>query len=421
MKSTLPRLSIKKGREWHLRRGHPWLFSGAISQAPKKLESGALVQLLDADGNFVATGYYNPNTDIAVRVLSRDPDAEINREFLRARVQAAWQLRARGIDLEKTNAFRLINAEGDFLPGFIVDYFADHLVVQSHTAGADLLLEDLLWALDAELKPSAIILRNDAGVRKREGLSVEQSRLERGELNSPLTVLENGFVFAVDPLSGQKTGFFSDQRDKRVALANYVKRACRESEEGENNKDNRASRVSRFLNCFSYTGSFSVYALAANSGLHTVNVDQSEFALQQAKQNFKLNNFSTDNHSFINEDAFQFLERESAAGSKYEISLLDPPAFAKSQKDKGRALKAYARMAALGISVTTDNGIVVLCSCSGTVSMDEFKDAIRQGAGGTGRQLQVLETFEHGLDHPVNLMAPEGSYLKVVFCRICGS
>ncbi len=403
MKTDYPKISVRKGREWHLQRGHPWLFSGGISQAPKNVEPGNIVTLLDYDGKFIANGYYNPACDIAVRVLSRDASEKIGPEFLEKKIQDAWMLRQRAINLDETNAFRLINAEGDYLPGFIVDHYNGVLVVQCHTAGADALAEAFVQALDKILKPSAIIVRNDASVRQREGLSLEEPRIVKGKIEGEIVVKENNLQFVVDPISGQKTGYFTDQRDKRDRLAKYAAHLPADAS---------------MLNCFSYTCGFSVYAAAASSTLRTINVDQSKPALEAGKKNFELNKLDLDKQSFHDGDAFAFLDREIARGTTYDIVVLDPPAFAKSHKDKDKALKAYGRMATLGLKVTKNNGFIMLCSCSGAISMIDFEECIRRNAGATDRSLQILDTFQHGADHPINLMAPESSYLKVIICRV---
>ncbi|MBX9686788.1 MAG: class I SAM-dependent rRNA methyltransferase [Candidatus Obscuribacterales bacterium] len=403
MQTELPKISVKKGREWHVKRGHPWLFSGAISQIPKNLSEGSLVKLLDCDGKFVASGYFNPNCDIAVRVLSRQEGEPIDKAFLAKRIRSAFKLRQSALDFEESNVFRLINAEGDFLPGFIVDYYAGQLVIQCHTAGAENLLAEFVEAIDAELQANSIILRNDSSSRLREGLKREEARyLKKGE-NKEILVKENGYSFTVDPIQGQKTGFFTDQRDKRRSLGQYAR---------------QLQGNSRLLNCFSYTCSFSVYAAAVNSSLRTVNVDQSAAALELGKRNFALNQIDSANHDFHCTDAFAFLEKQLANKEKYEIVILDPPAFAKSNKDKSKALKAYSRLASLGIAACASQGLLLLCSCSGAISLDEFCECIRQSAGNSNRSIQILETFQHGVDHPINLMAPESAYLKVLFCRV---
>ena len=403
MNERLPRVSIKKGREWHIRRGHPWLFSGGISQAPSKVAPGAIVELLDIDGKYVATGYYNPNCDIAVRILSRNRDEKIDKAFLHERVKAAWALRQQCINFGETDVFRLVNAEGDFLPGFIVDYYDGALSVQSHTAGSDALLNDFIETLKEVVQPRAIILRNDISVRKREGLEPEEPRVIHGSIDGKIQVKENGHMFLVDPLAGQKTGFFTDQRDKRQAIAEFVRRI-----------DDGCS----IFNGFCYTAGFSIYAASANWKVRTINVDESSRALDEAKENFKLNGIDEEQHEFHGADVFSFLESSTARGIAHDIVILDPPAFAKSAKDKEKALKAYARMTRLGVAATAKDGILMLCSCSGAVEMQEFTQTIVEAVGHSGRSAQVIQTFQHGVDHPINLLAPEGGYLKVIVLRV---
>lgn len=403
MKSDLPKISIKKGREWHVSRGHPWLFSGGISQAPKKVEPGDLVTLLDYEGRFVANGYFNANCDIAVRVLSREPEIKIDASYFSKVIESAWQLRKRHFDFSATNVFRLINAEGDMLPGFIVDYYSGVVVIQCHTAGSDKLLPQMVEAIESTISPIAIVVRNDVSARLREGLELQEPRVVSGKLPEEIIVKENGHSFNADMIHGQKTGYFTDQRDKRLALAAYAK---------------GLPSGSKFLNCFSYTCSFSVYAAALNGELKTVNVDQSSFALEQGRKNFELNNLSVEKHDFIENDAFAFLDRQASLNERYEMILLDPPAFAKTNKDKQKALKGYARLNSMGLRLTKPGGVLAVCSCSGAVSMQEFIDCVRDSVGASGRSTQILETFQHGLDHPINMMAPECAYLKVVFLRV---
>ncbi len=402
MGSEYPTIKIKAGREWQLKRGHPWLFSGGLQQAPRDLAPGSLVDLVDAAGGFVGRGYYNPKTDIAVRLLTCQ-DEPVDQAFFRKRVQAAWDLRQQALDLNRTDVFRLIHAEGDFLPGVIADYYAGVIVLQSHTAGVDRLLEPLTAALAEVARPKAILLRTDVAVRSREGLGKAEPRLLMGEIPPGLTVQENGLRFKIDPWKGQKTGFFTDQRDKRQALARYA-RALPDG--------------ATMANLFSYTAGFSVYAVAARPGLKTINVDQSAAALEQARQNFEANNLPAAAHIFKTADAFKWLEAERERGAQHEIVILDPPAFAKTHREKDKALKGYTRLNSLGLPLVRKGGLLITCSCSGSVMMAEFENAVREAGAHTGRDLQVLEIFENGADHPWSLIAPESRYLKVLFCRV---
>ncbi|MEI6046410.1 MAG: class I SAM-dependent rRNA methyltransferase [Chloroflexota bacterium] len=400
-------LKVKTGRDWSVRRGHPWLFSGALQNPPRELEPGSLVDLADSEGNFLARGYYNPRTDIAVRVLTRNEGEAIDGAFLRRRVQQALQLRHLAFDLAETDVYRLINAEGDFLPGAIVDYYAGVLVVQSHTAGLDHLLEPLIEALQEVIQPSGILLRNDVPVRGREGVAKEEPRLIYGTVPEEITVRENGRRFVVNLWKGQKTGFFTDQRDKRQMLGRYAP-----------GLPHSPGEPPVLLNCFSYSAGFSIYAALANPQLKSVNVDQSAVALELARQNFELNQLDPARHEFVTSEVFKFLQAETERGTRYAGVILDPPAFAKSQRDKEQALKGYTRLNSLGLSLVAPGGLLITCSCSGGINLEEFLSCLREAGAKDQRDLQVVETFENAPDHPYNLAALEGRYLKVLFCRV---
>jgi len=395
-KANYTRIKLKQGRDWTARRGHPWVFSGALINPPPNFEPGEIVDLEDMQGDFVARGYYNPNTDIAVRVLTTNPDELIDTGFFVRRISEAWNLRRMGLNLAETNVFRLINAEGDFLPGLIADYYDGAVVLQSHTAGIDRRLNQVCEAITEVIKPKGLLVRNDVAVRSREGLKKEEPRLVMGEIAPEIMVQENGLKFAVDLWKGQKTGFYADQRDKRQALIRYAR--------GES-----------LLNCFSYSGGFSVYAAKHNLDLKVTSLDQSAPALEIARRNFNLNNLDPSQHEFLAADAFVYLQNQTA---QFDTVILDPPAFAKSHREKDKALQGYQRLNTLGIPLVKSGGILMTCSCSGSISMEEFANSLAQAAANTHRRLQILETFENGLDHPVNIFTPESRYLKVLVCRV---
>ncbi len=401
---SLPKLSLKKGRDWQLKRGHPWLFSGGISQAPAKITPGDLVNLVDIDGRFVACGFYNPACDIAVRILTLDPNEIIDAAFIKKRVQAAQELRSSFLDINATNAYRLINAEGDYLPGFIVDRFNDVFVVQSHTAGSDKLMPHLISALEDLFHPKAIVVRNDARARLREKLELEPPRiLPEGSDSVATFVLENSLKFKVDPISGQKTGFFVDQRDKREV----VQQCCLHMPSG-----------AVLANCFSYSAGFSVYPAIKNASLKTINIDKSAAALELARENFNLNGCDSDKHEFVQADAFEWLEEQKKEGRTFDFLILDPPAFAKTHKDRDRAIKAYINMNTTGLSVCAPGGFLLTCSCSGCISLHDLETCLQTAAGNALRSVQILQVFKHGIDHPTNAAAPETQYLKAILCRI---
>lgn len=393
-----PTASLKPHKEESLLSGHRWIFSGALQQPPRWIEAGGLVDVKSSTGQFVARGYYNPQTDIAIRILTHDPEEDIDAAFFRRRIRHALALR-QAFDPRVTNAYRLIHAEGDGLPGLVVDRYADYLVAQVHTLGMERLWPLLLATLLEETGTKGILLRNDSQARRREGLAVEEPVVVAGEVPDHVLVRENGVQFQVDLWQGQKTGFFLDQRDKREALRKYA-------------------RGKHLLNCFSYTGGFSVYAALTSHETQTTSVDVSAPAMEAARQHFLLNELNPDDHAFVVADVFDYLEEAHSSGKQFDVVILDPPAFAKTQSARSQALKAYRRLNTSGMQVLRPDGILLTCSCSGVIGMDDLLGAVSLGAQRLHRSVQVLESYTHSLDHPVNLAMPETVYLKAVFCRV---
>jgi 23S rRNA (cytosine1962-C5)-methyltransferase len=393
-----PTASLKPHREESLQSGHLWIFSGALQQPPHWIEPGGLVDVKSSTGKFVARGYYNPQTDIAIRILSNDIEEAIDREFLRRRMRSAIELR-QIFDADRTSTYRLIHSEGDRLPGLVVDRYADILVVQIHTAGMDRLRPLLIEALMEETGATGMLFRNEGQSRRREGLELEEPVVASGAVPDHVAVRENGVQFIVDPWHGQKTGFFLDQRDKREALRKYA-------------------RNKRVLNCFSYTGGFSVYAALSGHTTTVTSVDISASAIDAARNHFALNGLDPDAHAFLVADVFDYLEEAQQHGELFDVVVLDPPAFAKTQAARSQALKAYRRLNMLGIQVLRPGGILLTCSCSGVVGMDDLLGTLSQVAGHLRRPVQLLESYTHGADHPINLVMPETVYLKAVYCRV---
>jgi len=393
-----PTASLKPRKEESLQNGHLWIFSGALQQPPHWIEAGGLVDVKSSTGQFVARGYYNPRTDIAIRILTRDSDEAIDYDFMRRRLRSAAALR-QVFDPDNTNAYRLVNAEGDGLPGLIVDRYAEILVAQIHTLGMNQLRPLIIEALMDETGARGLLLRNDSQSRRREGLEVEQPQIAAGFIPTQVAIRENGVLFLVDPWEGQKTGFFLDQRDKRESLRKY-------------------SRGKRVLNCFSYSGGFSVYAALTSSETHVTSVDVSEPAIEAARQHFVLNGLDPNQHEFHIAEVFDYLEQAQQRGELFDVVVLDPPAFARSQNARAQALKAYRRLNTLGMQVLRPGGILLTCSCSGVIGMDDVLGTLSQAARHLQRTVQLLETYTHGVDHPINLAMPETAYLKAVFCRV---
>jgi len=394
-----PTASLKPHKEESLSSGHLWIFSGALQQPPHWVEAGGLLDVKSATGQFVARGYYNPQTDIAIRILTYNKEEEIDQDFLRRRIRQALVLRD-VFDPTHTNAYRLIHSEGDGLPGLVVDRYADILVVQIHTAGMERLRPLLIDSLLQETGAKGILLRNDSQSRRREGLEVvEEPAIAAGEVPDRVAICENGVKFSVDLWQGQKTGFFLDQRDKREALRKYAHKQ-------------------RVLNCCCYTGGFSVYAALTDPQTRVTSVDISAPAIDAARSHFVLNGLDTQQHEFLVADVFDYLEEAQKHGEQFDVVVLDPPAFAKSQSARAQALKAYRRLNTLGMQVLRPGGILLTCSCSGVIGMDDLLGIVSVSAQRFQRFVQVLESTTHSVDHPLNLAMPETGYLKTVFCRV---
>jgi 23S rRNA (cytosine1962-C5)-methyltransferase len=393
-----PAVRLKPGREEPLLNGHLWVFSGALQRRPEAVAPGGLVEVRSASDRFLGCGYYHPQTDIAIRLLTQREE-EIDAAFFKERIRRAQALR-RAFDPQTTNIYRLIHSEGDGLPGLIVDRYAAVLVVQVHTLGMERLLPLLVAPLMEETGASGLLLRNDSPARRREGLALEGPRLLTGTVPAEIEAREHGIRFVIDPWHGQKTGFFIDQRDKRAALRKYVRGGA------------------RVLNCFSYTGGFSLYAALSAPGVRVTSVDSSAPAMETARRHFVLNGLATAPHEFLVADVFDYLEEARVRGERFDVVVLDPPAFARSQAARPQALRAYRRLNTLGMSVLRPEGILLSCSCSGAIGLDDLLGVLSLSARALDRGVQVLEIFTHSLDHPINLAMPETAYLKAVFCRL---
>lgn len=389
---------LKAHKEKDIIRGHPWIFSGAIQAPLPQISRGGLVDVYAMDNSFLGRGYYNAETDIAIRILTMNQDEPIDLDFFKTRIRRAKRLRE-SLEQQQTNAYRLIHSEGDLLPGFIADTYADYLSVQFSTAGADALQGLFIEALVAELHPKGIFARNDIFGRTREGLEREFPHDLWGETPDFVDIQEHGATIRVDIKKGQKTGFFLDQRDKRKLIGQLAK--------GKS-----------VLNMFSYSGGFGVMA-ALNQAQKITSVDQSGPAIALAKDIMALNGFDPQQSQFIVGDAFTEMERMVAGGEKFDIVILDPPAFAKSQKDKPQALRAYKKLNKLGLELTAEKGLLLTCSCSGTISLEEFRETVIDASVKANKTpLRIFQEMEHGIDHPVILAMPESRYLKALFCAV---
>ncbi|HEY0839754.1 MAG TPA: class I SAM-dependent rRNA methyltransferase [Vulgatibacter sp.] len=387
-----PALSV--GRS--LRAGHPWLFTRAILGKPPHLPAGAIVDVEEA-GRFVARGYYDPHSHIRVRVLTRDPLEKIDPLFWRRRIGRAWLLRDEVIVASgDADSYRVVHGESDGLPGLVVDRYAGFLVTKLYSAGLVPHRDSILAALRSEV-PGV------TGIFGREGVDDDSGRggvVHFGEAPPErVEIREHGAGFLVDVRGGQKTGFFLDQRENRFALRRYA-------------------RGREALNCFGYTGGFSVH-LALGGARRVTTVDQDRDAIGLAEENFRLNGIDPDAHDFRAEDVFDALAAAKRMGQSWDLVVLDPPAFAKSQKTVDAAIDGYASLNRAALSVLRPGGILVSCSCSARVSAEAFAGAIAQAADKARVELQLVEQRYQAPDHPISLSFPEGRYLKVyVFRRI---
>ena len=377
-------VKLKKKEDRRILRGHPWVFSNELDRSPAECTPGEIVDVLDNTGRFIGRGTINPHSLIAVRLLTRKPE-EINRDFFRKRIAAARSLRTR---LGFGDSFRAIFSEGDDLPGLIVDKYAGTLVVQSSTAGIDGMLNEILAALQEEYAPTAIVLRNDTASREIEGLARE-TRVVHGTVSGPVTFEESGIKYRVDVLEGQKTGFFFDQRENRLALKEYV-------------------QGRRTLDCFCYVGAWALSA-ARFGAAEVIGLDSSEKAIALAAENAALNGLAA---QFKKADVFEELRVLEKQRERFGCIILDPPAFVKSRAKVREALKGYKEINLRAMKLLEPDGVLVTCSCSHHIDQELFREMLIDAAYSAGRQAKLLEMRSQARDHPALLAARETQYLK---------
>lgn len=381
---------LKAGKEKAVRQGHPWIFTGAIAEIKGSAQSGDQCVVLSVKGETLGYGYYNAQSAIAVRLLSFG-SAKFDLSLLEKRISDALMLRK--FDNNITDSYRLINSEGDFLPGLIVDKFGDGIVIQILTSGMERMRNEITGYLTALCKPAFIYERSDTESRKREGLD-ESDGLISGSIPESIIVKENGMRFSVDICSGQKTGFFFDQRNNRLLIKNYA-----------------ANRT--MCDCFSYSGGFTVNAFAAGAKSSEC-VDISKNAVEHVKKNVDLN-FQNVNLSTVNADVFKYLRETTAV---YDLIVLDPPKFAKHPGEVERASRGYKDINLVAMKKIAAEGILFTFSCSNAIDPKLFRQIVFAAAADSGRSVQVLHSMTAGTDHPVNIAHKEGEYLKGLVLRV---
>ncbi|WP_420644674.1 class I SAM-dependent rRNA methyltransferase [Candidatus Leptofilum sp.] len=405
----LPRPSEKRiavrvspAAERRIRKGHPWLFDKAIRQQSHDGRPGDLAVIFDRKKRFLAIGLYAPASPIRVRILARGKPTQIDADWFLYQVETAVEQR---LPLLQTNTtgYRVVHGENDGLPGLVIDRYGETLVLKLYTTAWVPHLRDVMAAVNKLIQPKRMVLRLSRFVQRQTdalyGL-VDGQIWGRPVRNTGVRFLENGIYFEADVVHGQKTGFFLDQRDNRARVE-------------------KLAAGKRVLNVFAYTGGFSLYA-ARGGAKEVVSLDISQPALANAMRNFKLNQaneaVAAAEHELLVGDAFQSMKQLIGNGRRFEMVIIDPPAFAKRQDEVERALTAYGRLVRLGLKLLQPGGILVMASCSSRVKANQFFDLVHKTAVGVGRPLQEIERTGHTLDHLIGF--PEGAYLKCLFSYV---
>jgi 23S rRNA (cytosine1962-C5)-methyltransferase len=392
---------LKPGREKPVLQHHPWVFSGAILKLPPSVPDGTIVNVVDGNNRWLARGFLNRTSQIQVRILTWKQEDVIDDAFWHRRLAAAVARRTPLLVDPDTTAYRIINAESDYLPGLIVDRYGDHLIAQIGILGMDQRKRELADPLLNITGCRSISERSDTAARRLEGLDDARGLLAGTPPPDQVEITEKGLRFVVELGEGQKTGFYMDQRANRQAVAAYCTGGT-------------------VLNGFSYTGAFAVHALAAGA-THVTNIDSSVDALRLGERNLMLNGFDPDQLSEnIAGDIFQVLRdwRDDAGGPRFDVVILDPPKFAHSKPQIDRALRGYKDINMLAMHLVKPGGILATFSCSGLVSADLFQKVIFGASVDVGRDVQILEWCHQDVDHPVAITFPEGEYLKGLICRV---
>ena len=407
-KSANAVVRLKPTRDKPVRQGHPWIFSGAIEHISPAAADGDIVDVAAADGRWLARGYLNRRSQIQVRLLTWAQEP-IGESFWRARLSAAIAVRTTVPGMEGTDALRLVNAENDGLPGLTVDRYADYLVMQSGTLAIDQRKEHLAGILLELTGCKGVIERSEMALRRQEGLEPAAGLLAGTAPQGPVEVTESSLRFVVDLEHGQKTGFYTDQRQNRRRFAAYCATFAGAAGSGP-----------RVLNAFAYTGAFAVHALAAGAD-HVTNIDSSVEALELAETNLRLNGFDPDRVAEgVAGDVFSILRdwRSDPSAPRFDMIVLDPPKFVQSQQHMERALRGYKDINLLALQLLNPGGILATFSCSGLVDAALFQKVVFGAAVDAGRTVQILEWLRQSADHPVAITFPEGEYLKGLICRV---
>ena len=394
----MPLVKLKRGREKSFLRKHPWIFSGAIDSVKDLKQNGETVEIISADGKPLGYGSYSAHSQITVRVLSFNPSEKIDIDFIRKRIESSIELRNNLINTQSTNAYRIINAESDFLPGLVVDKYDNYLVCQFLSAGAEFWKKEIVEVLNSIFNPAGIYERSDVDVREKEGLQPVKAVLSGKEPAEFIEVIENENKFFVDIKSGHKTGFYLDQRDNRNILSLFA-----------SDKE--------VLNCFSYTGGFAVYALRGGAK-KVINVDSSADALSLAEKNLSLNKIDSSRYENTRDDVFKYLRKLRDTNKQFDVIILDPPKFAESVSQVEKASRGYKDINLLALKSLKKNGVLFTFSCSGHITQELFNKIVSDAAIDSGREVHILKFLTQSSDHTISTSFPEGLYLKGLICVV---
>jgi len=392
-------VTLKKGEGRTIKAGGAWVYDNEIDSIMGSFEDGDIVSVQDFDGYFMGYGFINRKSKITIRLLSRKKDAVIDEAFIRMRVQNAWDYRKQTID---TSSCRIIFGEADFLPGIVVDKFSDVLVVESLALGIDKLKPTILKCLKEVLAEDGVEIRgiyerSDAKVRLQEGM--ERVKGFIGEpFDTKVEIVENGVHYMVDVEDGQKTGFFLDQKNNRAAIQKLCK-------------------GKKVLDCFTHTGSFALNAGIAGAE-SVLGVDASELGVEQARENARLNGLE-ERVQFTCADVFDLLPELEAKGEKFDVVILDPPAFTKSRSSIKNAVKGYREINLRGLKLVKEGGYLATCSCSHFMDPDLFQKTIQEAARGAHKRLRQVEFRTQACDHPILWAADQSYYLKFYIFQVC--
>ena len=390
--SDAPQLTLKPGRERSLLRRHPWVFSGAIAEVRGSVQSGGTVEIRGADGRFLAWAAYSPASQIRARAWSFDEAEVPGPDLFEKRIETALALRRAQVPPETTNALRLVHGESDGLPGLVADRYADTLVVQLLSAGCERWREALIGILREQSGCARVHERSDTDGRELEGFAASTGLIAGTAADGPLRIVENGIQYEVDVAAGQKTGFYLDQRDNRARVRTLA--------------DGR-----EMLNCFSYTGGFTLSALAGGAR-SVLSIDSSAPALELAKRNLALNGVEANRAEWLEADVFGALRKLRTEGRQFDFIVLDPPKFAPTPKDAERAARGYKDINLNALKLLRPGGLLATFSCSGGVSIELFQKIVAGAAADAGASLLLRERYRAAPDHPVRIEFPEGEYLK---------